>query len=103
MPLAADESRLVPDVAAEKMFELAEDDNKFWSFMAEDCADASSPPARSWKRVELFARLRPSVESSSLVRDIDDIVRWNLRRLDGTGSKENLATGSAIRASGLVS
>lgn len=36
MPLAAEESKLVPEVAAEKMFELADADSRFCSFMADD-------------------------------------------------------------------
>lgn len=36
IPFAAEESKLVPEVAAEKRFELADDDSKFCSFVADD-------------------------------------------------------------------
>ncbi|KAI9922748.1 hypothetical protein PsorP6_002689 [Peronosclerospora sorghi] len=72
MPFAADEIKLEPDVAVDKMLEVVEEDSMFWSFMAEDCdADTSAPPTqRSLKREELLARLWLSIASPSLERDM---------------------------------
>lgn len=103
MPFAADESRFV-EAAAENRLEPAEPDKRFWKRSADGCCDSVPPSSdSSWNRLRLLARLRGSGGSSSLDLDTDDALRWNFRRLEGTGSKENRATGSMMRASGRVS
>lgn len=103
IPFAADDNRFVPDAAADRIFDPAEPDRIFWSFR--DADEFSG--ARSWNKPTFSGNATPFLlivlPPASDPPGEGDEVRWRRRWFEGTGSRENRATGSAIRTSGRVS
>lgn len=100
MPFAADDSRFVP-ADPDKMLCSLSDVDELLSVVPADAR------CSSWNRLPLLVDdLLAAVElvcTGSSLPGIGDGLRCTRRWLDGTGSSENLATGSAIRTSGRVS